>query len=399
MTDAHGIAGDWLPDADRLTPFGKVLRSTSLDESPNREADYRLAHEPRCAVLRPEERGEWMKALEQCAQHDFYHLPEYHRMEADHGGGTARLFVYREGEHVVALPLLLRPVTDAAPEGWKDATSVYGYGGPLASSPTMPATVLDHFHNALRQSLAEQRVVSVFSRLHPLLAPAGLLDGLGECRSHGQTVSIDLTLPAEQQRAAYRSSYRRRINKLQRAGVVCVCDEDQRHLAEFASIYHETMRRVNAHHSYLFDPDYFTALADGLGSKLQLFVVMAEGRVAAGGLFTICGGIAQYHLGGTRDAFLSLSPTGLIFDTVRQWAAEHGARVLHLGGGVGSKDDSLFHFKAGFSDCRHAFHTWRWVIDPGAYRELCDERLHFNRLYGLEPESADFFPAYRCPAT
>ena len=34
MTDARGPTGELLPDADRLTPFGRMLRSTSLDELP-----------------------------------------------------------------------------------------------------------------------------------------------------------------------------------------------------------------------------------------------------------------------------------------------------------------------------------------------------------------------------
>ena len=34
MTDARDAAGNLLPDAERLTPFGRLLRSTSLDELP-----------------------------------------------------------------------------------------------------------------------------------------------------------------------------------------------------------------------------------------------------------------------------------------------------------------------------------------------------------------------------
>jgi lipopolysaccharide/colanic/teichoic acid biosynthesis glycosyltransferase len=34
MTDARGPDGALLPDAERLTPFGRFLRSTSLDELP-----------------------------------------------------------------------------------------------------------------------------------------------------------------------------------------------------------------------------------------------------------------------------------------------------------------------------------------------------------------------------
>lgn len=34
MTDARGPDGQLLPDALRLTPFGRFLRATSLDELP-----------------------------------------------------------------------------------------------------------------------------------------------------------------------------------------------------------------------------------------------------------------------------------------------------------------------------------------------------------------------------
>lgn len=34
MTDARSVDGQMLPDADRLTPFGRFLRATSLDELP-----------------------------------------------------------------------------------------------------------------------------------------------------------------------------------------------------------------------------------------------------------------------------------------------------------------------------------------------------------------------------
>jgi lipopolysaccharide/colanic/teichoic acid biosynthesis glycosyltransferase len=34
MTDARGLSGHLLPDIDRLTPFGRFLRASSLDELP-----------------------------------------------------------------------------------------------------------------------------------------------------------------------------------------------------------------------------------------------------------------------------------------------------------------------------------------------------------------------------
>jgi hypothetical protein len=68
-----------------------------------------------------------------------------------------------------------------------------------------------------------------------------------------------------------------------------------------------------------------------------------------------------------------------------------GDRVMHLGGGVEAFDDSLFRFKAGFSDRRQPFRTWRVVLDPHRYAALSE---------AVDPaaDPADFtgyFPIYR----
>jgi len=132
---------------------------------------------------------------------------------------------------------------------------------------------------------------------------------------------------------------------------------------------------------------------------LKLFVVkMPDGEVISGGLFTLCAGIVQYHLGGTRDSAVKLSPMMLVLETVRNWANENRAHTFHLGGGVGAKPDSLFQFKARFSQQRHSFTTWRWIIAPEAYRELSLQKDRWNSECGLQAISASFFPAYRCPA-
>ena len=349
-------------------------------------------------VLTTAQGDEWTEVLRRTWQHDFYFLPGYHVLAEQQGEGSARLFVYEEDEWMIALPLIFRPVAESGVNGagWQDATSVYGYAGPLASHEHVPEPVVRGFQTALEDSLHEMRVVSAFSRLHPLIPQHALLAGMGECYPGGETVSIDLTLPPAARWAQYRASTRARIKRLIRNGVTCVIDREKRHLHEFVSIYHETMRRVRAQDAYFFDEEYFAGLVRNLGSALELFVVKTPGgEMIGGGLFTLCDGIVQYHLSGTRDAALKLAPTALIFETVRLWANEQCARILHLGGGVGAKADSLFHFKAGFSDRRHDFATWRWIIAPDVYRKLSEERQHWNKAQGLDPISAEYFPAYR----
>ena len=348
-------------------------------------------------IIRTSNDTDWMSVLVQSVQHDLHHLPSYHRIAEQRGEGTAFLFTYREGRYLIALPLLLRPVDEEDPAGWRDATSVYGYGGPIASHELIPKQVVRNFHTTLRKELVDRRVVTVFSRLHPLIAQKELLVGLGETRAVGQTVSVDLTLPLQDQWAGYSKKCRRIIDKAREAGVICIHDRERSYRREWVKIYQETMRRVNAPSSYFYDEEYFELLADELGAVLQLFVAIVDGSVAAAGLYTICDGIVQAHLGALRREYMKLSPTRLLDDTARLWAHESGARVFHLGGGVGGQEDSLFQYKAGFSDRRHRAATWRWIVEAEIYRELCEHRQRRDERQGLSVAAGDYFPAYRRP--
>ncbi len=381
---------------DDVVAYGTPARA-------KRPAGSRPAETPRCAVIRADEEAAWLAVLAQMVQHDFYHLPQYHALAEDQGESEGRLLVFREKDCVIALPLLLRPLhaipgLESAGAGRYDATSVYGYGGPLASHAELPAETVANFQRALQETLRAMGVVSVFSRLHPLFKQQRLLADLGACTELGRTVSIDLTVPLAAQRAAYRRNHRRDLKSLARAGVTCFRDEKLEHLDAFVSIYHEAMNRLDASEGYYFSREYFHGLFAGLGGAMQLFVCMLDGRPICGGAIAAVGDIAQAHLAGCRDEQVRLGPLKLLYDAAAVWARERGCRVLHIGGGVGSREDTLFNFKIGFSERTHRFTTWRWIVAPAVYRELCDARRRLDDRNGLEAVSADFFPAYRCPA-
>ena len=297
-------------------------------------------------ILGTDDAAEWLAALERSRQHDFHHLPQYHRVAEQRGEGKAHLFVFCEDDCTIALPLLMRPVDPLEPEGWQDATSVYGYAGPVTSHETLPAGTVRNFQIALADELARRRTVAVFSRLHPMIAQEEILAGLGECPANGHTISIDLTVPDEAQRARYHRSCRATLRKLRESGFTGFHDREKRYLPEFVCIYLETMRRARAEDWYFFDESYFNLLTRELAEVSHLFVALKDGEVAAATLCTICDGIVQDHLGGTRDAFLKFSPDRLVVDTERLWASEMGARVFHLGGGVGAQQDSVFRYKS-----------------------------------------------------
>jgi hypothetical protein len=357
---------------------------------------------PALSIFRPRQQEAWRAAVTGAWQHDLYHLPEYHALAEERGEGQAHCFVYAEGEFRIALPLLLRPLASVPGlsrplAARNDATSVYGYAGPVASHPDLPPPVLRRFGEALARGLRELGVVSVFSRLHPLLPQTRLLEGLGECRGIGQTVSIDLTARSDEPLAWFHRSHRHDVRRQKRRGLTFSHDEGHRHLPRFIQAYRETMRRVGAADSYFFDDAYFANLVGRLAGRVHLLVVLAGGEVICGGLFTACDGIAQYHLTGTLDGHVRQSPAKVLIEGACWWARAGGLRVLHLGGGVGSAEDSLFAFKAGFSDRRHRFFAWRWVVEPDVYRQLCQESRLWRERQGTGHGSPDYFPAYRCP--
>jgi CelD/BcsL family acetyltransferase involved in cellulose biosynthesis len=362
-------------------------------------------HHPSMAdviVLRSEQRVEWMDVLARSYQSDFHHLPGYHALAEERGEGLARLFVCREGEYFIAIPLLLRPIMAVACHAglsvdWWDATCVYGYAGPVASHPDLPGSVLVHLQIALRESLLQRRVVTVFSRLHPLIpGQARLLTGLGDCIRRGRTVAMDLTLPIEAQRAQYRKDYKRQINRLERMGASCLQDKSKVHLPRWIDLYRATMCRVHASATHRFDREYFESLVERLEPTIHLFVCLLDGELMAGGLITLCDGIVEAHFAATHDACLELSPTKLLFDQVRLWANRQHARYFHLGGGVGGQEDTLYHFKTGFSDLRPEFAIWDWVLLPEVNDQLCQEHDRWGERCRSGPINPAYRPAYRC---
>lgn len=342
---------------------------------------------------------EWDGVVKAAKAYDFYHLYSYHRIAGKNGEGEPFLFVYREGERFAAVPFLMREVSqveglETAGKGLFDVGSVYGYPGPLTNSKKVADDFSRQFSRQLKQFFVEHSVVTAFTRLHPVLENQGFLTE-GELIQLGETVSIDLSLSPEEQRKQFRKNHIRNIKRAYKNGVRVFLDEEWKHLDAFLDIYTLTMDKVNASQFYYFDRDYFLALRDGLGESLKLFAAEYEGKIISAGLFTVTGAMAQYHLGGTLPEYLKLSAFTCIIDEARAHAADRGAAVFHLGGGLGSEEDSLFHFKAGFSHCRHPFYVWKFIVNPPLYKKLEQTKEKWNRKNKLAYANENFSPIYR----
>lgn len=322
------------------------------------------------------------------AAHDCYHSPAYTELSARQEGGTAcALYVESDGARVL-LPLITRPLDG----GDCDATSAYGYPGPIVAGTDDPAILRDALSEGTAL-LAAEGVVSLFVRMHPILNPHPP-EGIGTLVRHADTVTIDLSLPPAALWREMRSSHRYEIRRAQKAGLRASIDETWTHFETFKRLYRETMRRVSADPFYLFDDAYFDDLRAALGDHGRLAVVEIGGEVAAADLLTETGGIVQRHLGATDVRFARFAPSKVVINHVREWAQDRGDRWFHLGGGRGASVDSLHDFKAAFSSGRSPFHTWRVVLRHERYRELVARLPSRPEAAG----AAGYFPSYRAPA-
>lgn len=346
------------------------------------------------------EHTQWMEILQKCTQYDVYHLPGYHHLAQLHGEGEARLLVYAESNYYIALPLLLRPIDEVqglevAGRGWRDATSVYGYAGPVTSHSALPDQVLANFRIALHKYLREQRVVTLFTRCHSLIDQRKIIGDLGSQVLLGPTVSIRPTTDETLLLAQYRSNHRTHINRLRRLGTKCIWDSRGAEMKHFVSLYHETMDRVNATNLYYFNLEYFEKLWELTPGAVNLCLLELDNRFICSGIFTLCNGIVQYHLSGVAEDYVRLSPMKLLIHEAVLWAAQRGAYTLHLGGGLGAREDALFQFKADFSHLRHEYRIWNWVLMPDIYQQLAQMQSEALRNQGFQRSKDDFYPIYR----
>jgi Acetyltransferase (GNAT) domain len=329
----------------------------------------------------------WDELVDASPAADVYYRRGYCRAYEAAGHGRA-VAVVTAG---ALFPLLLRPLPFGE-EGF-DAATPYGYGGLLPLGRDTSGMGSDPTPNLrqLRDWCATAGVVSCLLRLHPLLGGPAQLSTVDspdvEIRVHGPTTSIDLARLANG-RLEGMSKGRKADLTIARRELEPSWDAEDA-LERFRSIYDGTMRRVGAGDFYLFPPEYYATLADGLGDRLGVALALLDGEPVGGALFLAGRRFAHYHLSGTTDAGRELKAGTLLVHAGAGWARGRGCECLHLGGGT-SGADSLFAFKKSFGGETHTYAFATLVADGGRYGALAARRAEEP-----DPPRPDFFPAYR----
>jgi len=331
-----------------------------------------------------EEKEGWDDFISSFTESDIYHTFDYHKIAKEDGKPV--LLKYTHGKVCIGLPLLIRRIPHTS---FYDATSVYGYAGPLCNnvSDDFDGTL---FKNELLEFFTSNNIISVFSRLSPFLPMQHkILEKIGNIDKKGPIVVIDLTKPIDIQRQEFGKRLKGQLNKVRRHSHVKKAQNDAQ-LQQFITIYHENMDRVKAKPVYYFEEDYFKVLtkSKSFHTETLLAIHNESGEVMGASMFFYKNSIVHYHLSGTKTKYLPLMPTKLLIDEMRIKASRLGLTHFNLGGGLSGADDSLLQFKSSFSKDIMDFHVWKLIVNPEIYQKLIEECDNLNET--------DFFPLYRC---
>jgi hypothetical protein len=320
--------------------------------------------------------SEWDATVRRLGGDAVYSSLGYHRASALLEPPGTLPALLSDGES--ALPLLLRPLT---PDTW-DASSAYGYGGPLAAraDPAFGAGV-DAWARA-------NGVVTTFLRYHPLLGNHRIGPRDVHVAERGWVVAWDLRGTRDLY-ASMHDHHRRAVRKAAKAGVRVAVTVAPANLRVFRALYEVTMRRQEADPFYFFPTGYWEELLAGCGDRLVLCEAFLDDEPVAALLCFDSAPFLHYHLGASSDTARRVGASNLLFLTAAAWGREHGHESFFLGGGLGgSSTSSLFVFKHRFDPASEPlpWHTGAWVHDAARYRELAGT------------SSVDgYFPPWRAP--
>jgi hypothetical protein len=316
-----------------------------------------------------------------------------------HTGYQGRLFLFTNGDEVIAYPLFLRPIAElpfaAGPhlQNWDSLSPEYT--GPLALG-SVSHTTADRFLTHFRMYCQREGIVTEFAHLHPyrwssdLFAPEDVfLDR--------EIIYIDLTLSQEQLwRESFTHACRKNIKRARQEKVRVFEAQTAADVKAFHRLYTRTMERRQALAKYYFPVEYFIDFLDLMPNHARFVLAAYHEQIVAGTLYLHDNDDVYSYLGGADHTYQHVRPTNaIIYDTIC-WAQRQGKKRLILGGGYGSTD-TILRFKASFSPRRAKFYVGKRIHRADDYAVLCRA---WSAHYGGQAALNSYFPAYRAvPAT
>lgn len=363
------------------------------------------------SVISVNEANKWDSLVKSFRHYDVYYLSSYTKAFQLHGDGEPFLF-YFEGEGIRSINVVMKRdigsderFNSELPQGkYYDLATPYGYGGFLIEGKPTEFNIkcLDKEYSTFCR---QQGIVTEFCRFHPVLENAKALESMYDISWLGKTIVMNLD-SRERIWNNLTSKNRNMVRKAQKAGVEIFWGRSPHLFKEFTPMYNATMDRNNGRDYYYFGDDFYTSVLCDLKYNALIFYAVYLGKPVAMSMVLFANQMMSYHLSASDRQFQSLAPTNLLLYEAACWGCENGYKSFHLGGGLGSKEDSLYRFKSCFNrDSNIQFAVGRKIFDEEAYMQLVKMRAPGLQLDKREDDtgfpkqaSVSFFPQYRAEA-
>ncbi len=333
----------------------------------------------------------WDNAVSAFANYDVYYLSGYVSAFKIHGDGNPLLFYYDDGELKGINVVVKRDIADCSyfkdvlPKGvFFDFSTPYGYGGWLLQGNIQnKGNLFSEYENWCKKN----NIISEIVRFHPVLGNSVFSENHYEIIPLGNTICLDIS-SEEVVWANISSKNRNVIRKAEKSGVEIHIANTPKIYEKFTEIYNITMEHDNADKYYFFGKDFYDSIRCDLSQNSWVFYATKDDEIIAASIMIAANGKLNYHLSGSLYEYRSFAPSNLLLYKAALWGCENGLKTFHLGGGVGSGEDSLFKFKKSFyrKDDLTRFSIGKKVFIKEQYDKLV-------KMHG-ETDS-NFFPKYR----
>ncbi|MEK4424519.1 GNAT family N-acetyltransferase [Solibacillus sp. FSL K6-1523] len=367
-----------------------MLTIKAIDGTKNRKSELDL--------INFDEKEKWDAIVKSFTNFDIYYLTSYIKAFEIHGDGVPLLFYYDDENFKAINVVMKRDISNDMRFRGKiesnvfyDIMTPYGYGGFLIEGNVTQASLkkLEHAYCTL---CLKEGIISEFVRFHPVKNNSEYMKEIYDISLLGKTITMPLS-SQNQILSNLTSEKRKRIRKAKKLGFEIYWGRSPKLIAEFIRLYNSTMENNHAADYYYFTSEFFESILYDLKYNSSVFyAVDNKENIVAMAIFLYINEQINCFLSASNKELDHLALTNLIMYEVACWGSENGYKTLHMGGGVGGKEDSLYHFKKAFNkNSATNFILGKKIFNEEKYGELVEIR----RIADDFNEETQYFPIYR----
>lgn len=344
-----------------------------------------------------DESEKWASIVKSFKDYDVYYLPEYSKAFEIHGDGRPTLIYYFDEDIRAINVVMKRDIGQDKKFAGKiktnflfDFATPYGYGGFIFEGQINEKN-LNRFNEIYIDYCIKNNIVSEFVRFHPIINNSIDNKNVYDVVDLGNTITMNLN-SKEQIWEDLSSKNRNVIRKAIKSGVKIYWARSPELIDKFIPLYNSTMNKDEATDYYYFSREFYQSVVDDLKHNSLFFYAVHNNKIIAMSIIMFGNKNMHYHLSASDREYQSLAATNLLLYEAACWGCENGYKAFHLGGGLGSKEDSLYKFKKAFNKKENLrFSIGRKVFNQELYYEIIEIRENEKEFDG----NTSFFPVYR----